>query len=422
MADDDSKKSSALEDDDHEDDLFYDPLDEFALTEEDLRNVMSSPNPTLMDLNLPPLDPPTTPYMEINETQLMHELSLSITDCDINDDFLISWDMDEPSNDDLDNIIDLNVTEEIGNDNSGITIVGSETTTRLEVSTRVFGNTNGPNFEIGGPSTMPVPVTSTIFDGSFVCTCCSLLRELVHTNGSNLNRLTIYGGIGFFCHAILETQRDVGYSIERRYQTFHLKDLTMEAVKKFIEEYCFQIQSDGLSLVEDINSAFYQAMIANSISNQTLMVPIPSRMSLPTPDEVLNVPPVPPQDEPTTSSKKGKGKGKGKAKRKTALALQRERTGKMTLKDINMHFHLPIEQAARIMRLCPTVLKKICRKGGLMRWPHRKIKCMEDKIERLENVVRTAKNDVVRARAQQETENLRKKIAEICSNILKNYK
>lgn len=52
---------------------------------------------------------------------------------------------------------------------------------------------------------------------------------------------------------------------------------------------------------------------------------------------------------------------------------QRERTGKLKLKDISMHFHLPIQEAARRMSLCPTVVKKICRRGGLYRWPHRKV-------------------------------------------------
>lgn len=52
---------------------------------------------------------------------------------------------------------------------------------------------------------------------------------------------------------------------------------------------------------------------------------------------------------------------------------QRERTKQMTLKDICQLFDLPIEQAAKEMKVCVTVLKKICRKGSLRRWPHRKV-------------------------------------------------
>lgn len=52
---------------------------------------------------------------------------------------------------------------------------------------------------------------------------------------------------------------------------------------------------------------------------------------------------------------------------------QRERTGRLTLDDVKKYFHLPIEKAARRMDVCPTVLKKICRRGGLPRWPYRKV-------------------------------------------------
>ena len=53
--------------------------------------------------------------------------------------------------------------------------------------------------------------------------------------------------------------------------------------------------------------------------------------------------------------------------------MQRERAGKLTLSEVGRYFHLPIEEAARRMKLCPTVLKKICRRDGMTRWPHRKV-------------------------------------------------
>nr|ABD96880.1 hypothetical protein [Tarenaya spinosa] len=65
---------------------------------------------------------------------------------------------------------------------------------------------------------------------------------------------------------------------------------------------------------------------------------------------------------------------------------QRERTGRLTLKDIGKYFHLPVEEAARIMKVCPTVVKKICRRGGLARWPHRKIRSIERKISKWKSV------------------------------------
>lgn len=45
----------------------------------------------------------------------------------------------------------------------------------------------------------------------------------------------------------------------------------------------------------------------------------------------------------------------------------------MKLKDFSVYFHLPIHEAARKMNVCPTVIKKKCREGGLSRWPYRKV-------------------------------------------------
>lgn len=52
---------------------------------------------------------------------------------------------------------------------------------------------------------------------------------------------------------------------------------------------------------------------------------------------------------------------------------QRERTGKMKLRDLAGYFHLPISEASKEMNICPSAIKSICRKGGLLRWPHRKV-------------------------------------------------
>lgn len=41
--------------------------------------------------------------------------------------------------------------------------------------------------------------------------------------------------------------------------------------------------------------------------------------------------------------------------------------------DLTKYFHLPINVAGKAIGICPTVLKKICRKHGLQRWPHRKV-------------------------------------------------
>ncbi|CAL9230479.1 unnamed protein product [Arabidopsis halleri] len=333
MAGDDSKPS-APKDNGYED-PYNDPFDGFGgFTDEDLINVMSDSNPNLMDMpfteHASPTVFPTLPF-DVDETQLLHGLDLSVTNHDIKDEFdslsfvddcfTISLDMYDQPNDDLNDNND--VPGEIGNDN-GKSIVGDGT--RLEVSTRVFGGANGPDFEIGGSSTMPVPVTPTISDGVYLCDCCKMLRELVHLKEEvEQNTLNIFGGIGFFCHAVLLTELLVPDFMERQSQTIHLQELTMEEVKKFIEDYCSQRVASGLSLARDTNAAFYQAMSANFIANQsTPMLTIPSPtdvpMSLVGPEEARPVPPVPPhvglREQSTTKLPNQR------EKRKTPLAAQ----------------------------------------------------------------------------------------------------
>lgn len=40
---------------------------------------------------------------------------------------------------------------------------------------------------------------------------------------------------------------------------------------------------------------------------------------------------------------------------------------------ISQFFHLPIVEASKALKIGTTSLKKICRKHGLARWPHRKV-------------------------------------------------
>ena len=51
------------------------------------------------------------------------------------------------------------------------------------------------------------------------------------------------------------------------------------------------------------------------------------------------------------------------------------------------YFHLPINAAAKKLGICPTVLKKICRKNGLPRWPHRKLQSIDRELKKLKDLV-----------------------------------
>ncbi|XP_044470935.1 protein RKD4-like [Mangifera indica] len=99
---------------------------------------------------------------------------------------------------------------------------------------------------------------------------------------------------------------------------------------------------------------------------------------------------------------------------RTSLALQRERTGKLRLGDLRNYFHLPIEEAAKRLRLCPTVVKKICRRYGLLRWPHRKIKSLERQIQIATPRINSI-DPAERATAEAEIQRLRHEIDIACT-------
>jgi len=54
------------------------------------------------------------------------------------------------------------------------------------------------------------------------------------------------------------------------------------------------------------------------------------------------------------------------------------------------HFHLPMNEASAKLGVCVTVLKKICRRFGISRWPHRKLKSVARHIERQERAFSVA--------------------------------
>jgi len=75
---------------------------------------------------------------------------------------------------------------------------------------------------------------------------------------------------------------------------------------------------------------------------------------------------------------------------------------------------MPINQVAKELGVCATILKKICRRNGIPRWPHRKIKSLDKMIANLE--VNLSKNPTEREEINHEVEVLRTKKHEIMQN------
>jgi hypothetical protein len=53
----------------------------------------------------------------------------------------------------------------------------------------------------------------------------------------------------------------------------------------------------------------------------------------------------------------------------------------LTREALEALYHLPIDQASRFLGIGITALKKNCRKFGIPRWPHRKLKSMEKLLQ-----------------------------------------
>ncbi|KAL6000678.1 hypothetical protein ACLOJK_006404 [Asimina triloba] len=102
---------------------------------------------------------------------------------------------------------------------------------------------------------------------------------------------------------------------------------------------------------------------------------------------------------------------------KSGIAEQRERTRKLKLKDLVGHFHLPIQAAAKKLSVCSTVLKKICRRNGLRRWPYRKVKSLDRRIRELQKSVRDVNGRGCES-VRDEIEQLRQERAHICAGML----
>jgi len=86
----------------------------------------------------------------------------------------------------------------------------------------------------------------------------------------------------------------------------------------------------------------------------------------------------------------------------------------ITFEELAKYFHLPINQVAKELGVCATILKKICRRNGIPRWPHRKIKSLDKMISNLE--MNLQKNPHEREDINREIDLLRGKKKDIMNN------
>ncbi|KAG6576321.1 putative E3 ubiquitin ligase [Phytophthora cinnamomi] len=87
------------------------------------------------------------------------------------------------------------------------------------------------------------------------------------------------------------------------------------------------------------------------------------------------------------------------------IALSHE----LTLEELRPHFDKPIVEVAREFGICTTFLKKMCRRCGIKRWPHRQIRSLTRTIQMLEQVEAVATNPQEKERYTLQIEELREK-------------
>lgn len=70
----------------------------------------------------------------------------------------------------------------------------------------------------------------------------------------------------------------------------------------------------------------------------------------------------------------------------------------MGLEELRAHFNKPIVDVAKEFGICTTFLKKICRRSGIKRWPHRQIRSLSRTIQMLQQEEASAATPQERAK------------------------
>ena len=65
--------------------------------------------------------------------------------------------------------------------------------------------------------------------------------------------------------------------------------------------------------------------------------------------------------------------------------MQAEKERSLSLADIVQYFHLPLEEAAKQLRVCVATLKRSCRDHGIRSWPFRKLRAIKRRKAILSN-------------------------------------
>ncbi|PUZ63346.1 hypothetical protein GQ55_3G060400 [Panicum hallii var. hallii] len=270
------------------------------------------------------------------------------------------------------------------------------------------------------------------------CTGCHVLREVLHSNGLEAAKLRVHGAAGLFYHATLEVYRinSEGLATALTHQSYiDFRGQDYVWVKHYLTDYAQQRAGAGYTVVHDSISAFHDALCVGMNyggnadgddrregmqmaaaagngggSDQQQELAGATDDAAQSLIDQGNVPAAAGPSEPSASNEQEQREVRQVGR--SALAIQRERASNLQLGDLARYFHLPMTQAARHLGVCATVLKTTSRRFHVPRWPHRKIKSIDNHIAKLR---RTGDNGGAAAKREMErlTESRRKIYADL---------
>ncbi|XVF89035.1 hypothetical protein PTKIN_Ptkin19aG0098900 [Pterospermum kingtungense] len=245
----------------------------------------------------------------------------------------------------------------------------------------------------------------------FGCSCCEILREIVHTKDSVVMKLQIHGKlVGIFFHAILDVQVD---SKAVSNEMFDFYDKNFDEVKQFLTQYCIKRKQEGFTMMKDPRSSFFQVLcigygwddgnLPDDDCTEKTLSPGPEDIQM---DEATN--------DSNEQEKSQAANSNNKGKSPISLTEQRKRVKEMTFKDLANYFHLPRKEAAQKLGLSETVVHNIwCKSGGgKRRWPYRKVHSLEKEISELKALL-NSDNPVERVHATNEIQRKEEEMAEL---------
>ncbi|KAI4377519.1 hypothetical protein MLD38_015128 [Melastoma candidum] len=241
---------------------------------------------------------------------------------------------------------------------------------------------------------------------TYSCSCCHVLRHITHTNGNHTAKLELHGRIGIIRHGILENSYYHGMpSGCHPYEMFDFTKRSLGEVKAFLQQYMDERRLGRYMLLEDLLTPYYEAVCVGLMEDPMNSEDFFDEATYSDGDEV-NQASTSVQCQPRKSP----------SRQKPSLAEQRERAALLSVLDVAAYFHMPIEKASKRLLLCPTVVKKICRRGGVRRWPYRKVKSLDNKIMKLSTKFEMS-NPEEKASIRAQIESARREVNVICFGV-----